>query len=122
MSLAIKIMECFDTEIGEALCSGCSRWTIFRGSRDELGVPLEPDEEACGLGLDHPAEPQCLRHNTYAVAQRDAGRREGASDPLRPAGVPDARSCPAWLSCPPGRQGGRGVLGVLRREVLAELR
>lgn len=65
MSLAIKIMECFDTEIGEALCSGCSRWTIFRGSRDELGVPLEPDEEACGLGLDHPAEPQCLRHNTY---------------------------------------------------------
>ena len=35
MSLAIKIMECFDTEIGEALCSGCSRWM-------PLGMPLAP--------------------------------------------------------------------------------
>lgn len=61
----LLIMEEYDEQIGSVFCDSCPWKVIVPGNTDLTGVALEPDENECPYGCDHPSDERCARHPLY---------------------------------------------------------
>lgn len=61
----LLIMEEYDEQIGSVFCDSCPWRVTVPGNTDLTGVALEPDENECPYGCDHPSDERCARHPLY---------------------------------------------------------
>ena len=61
----LSILEDYDEYIGVVFCGSCKWRVTVPGNTDLTGVALEPDENECPYGCDHPSDESCARHRMY---------------------------------------------------------
>lgn len=61
----LSILEDYDEYIGAVFCGWCEWKGKTSGRKDDTGIALEPDEEVCQYGCDHPSDERCARHRKY---------------------------------------------------------